>query len=415
LFEFSPRSIIPEALACITGAAGHHFLFDAGPVFPVPTIQLPGNYELFGYSAIGIFIGLLSVLVTKSVYWIEDLFEHLPIHWMWWPAIGGLCVGVIGYFAPHTLGVGYDNITTLLSGNAPLKMVLSLCFLKFLSWALALGSGTSGGTLAPLLTIGGACGVLLGSGLQYLFPMLDVSVGMAALIGMSAMFAGSSRALLTSIVFALETTGQANALLPLLAACTAAYIISFIFMENTIMTEKIVRRGVKTPVSFEPDLLKKITVQDAVPNDKILFNEKMTIAEVKRVINRKTSDHHFVLVDNNQKYVGLVNVLDLLSGNKKEESAVGNLAFSPQGFVHPDNILSEAVSIMNLQNTDVLPVISKTDKTVIGVISYKDILKIYSRDSISHEQKKAHISLKRKSLKILVFGKNLMKIGEGNK
>jgi CIC family chloride channel protein len=419
LFEFSPRSIIPVALACITGAAGHHFLFEAGPVFSVPTIhQLPGNYELLGYSAIGVVIGLLSVVVTKSVYWIEDLFEHLPIHWMWWPAIGGLCVGVIGYFAPHTLGVGYDNITILLSGSAPLKMVLFLCFLKFLSWSLALGSGTSGGTLAPLLTIGGACGVLLGTGLQYLFPALGISLGLAALIGMSSMFAGASRALLTSIVFALETTGQANALLPLLAACTAAYIISFLFMENTIMTEKIVRRGIKTPMSFEPDFLKKITVQDAIPNDKILFNEKMKVAEVKQVINRKSrsADHHFVLVDNNQKYVGLINVLDLLSDNKKEELPVANLAFIPQGFVNPDNTLSEAVSIMTLQNTDVLPVLSKDDKTVVGVISYKDVLRVYSRDAVIHEKKQAHISLKRKSLKILVLGRNLMKMGDnGNK
>lgn len=419
LFEFSPRSIIPVALACITGAAGHHFLFEAGPVFSVPIIrQLPGNYELLGYSAIGIVIGLLSVMVTKSVYWIEDLFEHLPIHWMWWPAIGGLCVGVVGYFAPHTLGVGYDNITTLLSGSAPLKMVLSLCFLKFLSWALALGSGTSGGTLAPLLTIGGACGVLLGTALHSLFPALEISLGLAALIGMSAMFAGASRALLTSIVFALETTGQANALLPLLAACTAAYIISFLFMENTIMTEKIVRRGIKTPMSFEPDFLKRITVQDAIPNDKLLFNEQMKIAEAKQVINRKSrpADHHFVLVDNDQKYVGLINVLDLLGDNKKDDLPVANLAFQPQGFVNPENTLSEAVSIMTLQNTDVLPVLSKEDKTVVGVISYKDVLRVYSRDAVSHEQKQAHISLKRKGLKVLVLGRNLMKMGDnGNK
>ena len=182
------------------------------------------------------------------------------------------------------------------------------------------------------------------------------------------------------------------------------------------MTEKIVRRGVKTPMSFEPDFLKKITVQKAIPNDKILFNEKMKMAEVKQAINRKTrtADHHFVLVDNNQKYVGLVNVLDLLSDNKKEEMPVANLAFHPTGFVNPDNTLSEAVSIMTLQNTDVLPVLSKEDKTVVGVISYKDVLKVYSRDAISHEQKRAHISLKRKSLKILVLGRNLMKIGEND-
>src|SRR6202012_5358104 len=114
------------------------------------------------YIVIGGLLGLLSVPVTKAVYWIEDAFEHLPVHWMWWPAIGGLAVGIIGYFAPHTLGVGYDNIISVLSGTMAIALVIRLCFFKFLSWAIALGSGTSGGTLAPLLTIGGTCGALLG-------------------------------------------------------------------------------------------------------------------------------------------------------------------------------------------------------------------------------------------------------------
>src|SRR5665213_124550 len=153
---------------------------------------------------------------------------------MWWPAIGGLAVGVIGYFAPRTLGVGYDNITDILSGFMPLQIVISLCIFKFISWAIALASGTSGGTLAPLMTIGGAIGVLLGSVVLYFFPASGVTISLAALIGMSALFAGASRALLTSIIFALEVTGQSNALLPLLAACAASYFASFFLMESTI-------------------------------------------------------------------------------------------------------------------------------------------------------------------------------------
>lgn len=159
----------------------------------------------------------------------------------------GLAVGLVGYFAPRTLGVGYDNITDILSGKLVLQAVLWLCLFKFTSWAIALGSGTSGGTLAPLLTIGGATGALLGMLTAHWFP--NISLPLAALIGMSAMFAGTSRALLTSIVFAIETTGQANALLPLLAACIASYFVSYFLMEHTIMTEKIARRGVRTPVS----------------------------------------------------------------------------------------------------------------------------------------------------------------------
>ena len=184
LFEFSPRSMIPVALACITGAAGHHLLFEGEVVFPVAgTIAPASNPALGFYSAMGIVIGLLSILVTKIVYLIEDGFEKLPVHWAWWPAIGGLAVGIVGYFEPRTLGVGYNNITDVLSGSMPVHILLSLCILKFVSWSISLGSGTSGGTLAPLLTIGGAIGALLGSAILTIFPSSGVTLPLAALVG----------------------------------------------------------------------------------------------------------------------------------------------------------------------------------------------------------------------------------------
>jgi len=264
LFEFSPRSIIPVALGCIAGAGMHIFLFSTGPVFAMPEIPAPSEGALVIYVLAGAFIGILASMVSKSVYAVEDLFEKLPVHWMWWPAIGAIAVGVTGYFAPFTMGVGYENIQHLLEGGLPIAMLLSLCFLKFISWVVSLGSGTSGGTLAPLLTIGGAAGALLGMLLLYLFPTLDINLPTAALIGMAAMFAGASRAFLTSVVFALETTGQINGLLPLLGACAAAYFVSFFFMKGSIMTEKIKRRGVKTPDRYEPDILQTTTVQELV-------------------------------------------------------------------------------------------------------------------------------------------------------
>lgn len=199
---------------------------------------------------------------------------------MWWPCIGGLVVGVVGYFAPRTLGVGYENISDVLSGTLPLQLILTLAIMKFISWAIALGSGTSGGTLAPLLTIGGAAGAALGIGAMHVFPNAGINISMAALIGMSAMFAGASRALLTSIIFAVETTGQENALLPLLAACIAAYLVSYFLMENTIMTEKIARRGVRTPDIYQPDVLDKITVQQ-VWSGATVISGNTTIKEVR--------------------------------------------------------------------------------------------------------------------------------------
>lgn len=270
LFEFSPRSIIPVSIGCITGAGMHILLFGNQAVFAMATLPAASNSALMLYILFGLIIGVIASLVSKSVYAVEDLFEKSPIHWMWWPAIGAIAIGITGYFAPYTMGVGYSNITNLLSGTMPLAMLLSLCLLKYISWVISLGSGTSGGTLAPLLTIGGALGALLGTAALKVLPSVNINIAMAALIGMAAMFAGASRALLTSIVFALETTRQSNALLPLLGACLIAYFISFFLMKGSIMTEKIIRRGVKTPDAFEPDLLQNVTVQQllsALPSD----------------------------------------------------------------------------------------------------------------------------------------------------
>lgn len=261
LFEFSPRSIIPVALGCIAGAGMHILLFNSTPVFAMPAIPVPSNSLLIIYVLLGAIIGVIASFVSRSVYAIEDLFEKLPVHWMWWPAIGAVAVGVTGYLAPHTMGVGYDNIQNLLKGHLPLSMLLSLCILKYISWVISLGSGTSGGTLAPLFTIGGALGVLLGTALLHLFPSSGINLSTAALIGMAAMFAGASRAFLTSIVFALETTGQLHGLLPLIGACTSAYFVSFFFMKGSIMTEKIKRRGVHAPDSYEPDVLQSTRVE----------------------------------------------------------------------------------------------------------------------------------------------------------
>lgn len=264
LFEFSPRSVIPVGLACVTGAGMHILLFGHQPVFAMPAIPVPSNGALVIYVLLGGVIGVVASGVSRSIYWIEDLFEKLPVHWMWWPALGAVAIGVTGYFSPHTMGVGYDNIQGLLKGTAPLAVVGSLCLLKYISWSISLGSGTSGGTLAPLFTIGGALGALLGGLILSWFPAAGINLATAALIGMAAMFAGASRAWLTAIVFALETTGQMNGLLPLLGACIAAYFVSFFLMKGSIMTEKINRRGVKTPDSYEPDILQGVAVRELI-------------------------------------------------------------------------------------------------------------------------------------------------------
>jgi chloride channel protein, CIC family len=196
LFEFRPRSLIPVAFACAAATALRLKLMGATPIFQMPDIGSPTQTALAFYVILGTLIGVASVGVTRAVYLAEDGFDALPIHWMWWPALGGVLVGIVGYFAPRTLGVGYYNVRDELSGTLAGQTLLQLCILKFISWAIALGSCTSGGTLAPLFTIGGAMGAALGVGMVALFPGVGLDVRVAALIGMAAMFAGASRALL---------------------------------------------------------------------------------------------------------------------------------------------------------------------------------------------------------------------------
>ena len=411
LFEFSPRSIIPVALACITGAAGHHFLFGSNYVFGIHTvISPPSNHAIFAYSIIGVIIGLLSVFVTKVVYLIEDAFERLPVHWAWWPAIGGFAVGVIGYFFPKTLGVGYDNISDVLSGSLPVQVLLSLCIMKFISWAIALGSGTSGGTLAPLLTIGGAAGALLGVVINDWFPFSGVTLPLAAVVGMSAMFAGASRAFLTSIIFALETTGQTNILLPLLSSCTAAYFISFFIMENTIMTEKIARRGIKTPDSYEPDILERIPVTDVVNVNELVISEKNTVGEVRSWISAANGkqNEYYIVSNNEGEFRGIINASELLNHKNNTDQAIATLVNQKYSFLDVTSSLKAGVELMAKDNVDVLAIVSVKDgNTIKGIISYTDILSAYKSGLNEHKKKQPHISLKRNGLKIMLHGRNL--------
>jgi len=412
LFEFSHVSIIPVSLACITGAAAHVILFGPEPIFGMNHVIInTGIPALSGYIAIGLFIGVMSALVTRIVFVIEDGFGKLPVHWMWWPAIGGLAVGIIGYYAPRTLGVGYENIKDILTGNVSLNILFTLAVWKFISWAIALGSGTSGGTLAPLLTIGGATGALAGKLIMFIYPESGISIPVCALVGMSAMFAGASRALMTSIIFALETTLQINALLPLLAACLTSYFVSFFLMDTTIMTEKIARRGIKTPHSYEPDVLEKITLRQVIKPNEIALSSENTISEIRDWLknNLQITSNYFIVVTNEGEFKGIVSLIDIYSLYNSGNELIDTLIKKHQVVLSNESNLRTAVEIMASEDLEVLPVVSKEEPDkVIGILSYKDILSAYSHRSGEHEKTKANISLKRQGLKILVHGQKFL-------
>lgn len=411
LFEFSPRSIIPVALSCATGAAMHFLLFSTTPIFLMAAIPSPTSLDIIIYTIFGLIIGVVAAYVSKSVYLIEDLFAKLPVHWMWWPAIGAVAVGVIGYFAPLTMGVGYSNISLLLTGKVSMHLLFALCVLKFISWSISLGSGTSGGTLAPLFTIGGSLGIMIGLLAIHLFPNAGISLAMAALVGMAAMFAGASRALLTSIVFALETTGQFHGLLPLLGACTAAYFVSFFLMKGSIMTEKMERHGLTPPGTFEPDVLEQVLVKNAMHTHVSLLSAENTIKNVREWIKEHAAseeDTTFIVVDDKESITGLVQRVDIFSKEYDDNAPIASLVKGRVAYIYPNNQLSLAVDIMDKYDISVLPVV-KQDETheVIGAVSRKIIFSIYHKRRDADELYKQTISLKRRSIRMIVRGKQL--------
>ncbi|HUZ61420.1 MAG TPA: chloride channel protein [Hanamia sp.] len=421
LFEYSPRSIIPVALSCVTADIMHIILFGKEPMFAMPLIPDPTSLALAIYVIMGFILGISGAYVSKSVYAVEDFFvaNLKKIHWMWWPAIGSIVVGVIGFFAPHTMGVGYDNIRKLLSGNVTLNALLALSFLKFISWSIYLGSGTSGSTLAPIFTIGGALGAILGFITLKIIPGSEINMATCALIGMAATFTGASRAILTAIVFSFETTAQPHGLLPLVGACTAAYLVSFYLMKGgTLYTEKVERLGIHTPTAFGADILQELYIKGVLKQVTNVLNAGNTIAEAREWIKKNAANAEnktFVVVDKNENLVGVVKRKNILDDQYEDKTPITSLINQNLVYVYLDEELSHAVDLMDKYQTEILPVISRgKDKKLMGVLTYKDIFAAYRGQWKKGEIYKRTIALNLGKLRIKLWGKQLPEGGNRN-
>ncbi|HEY7956006.1 MAG TPA: chloride channel protein [Polyangia bacterium] len=378
LFEYRPRSIIPVALAAATATAVRVAFVGSAPMFALEGLTQPRGGALAFYVALGAVTGVAAVWVTRAVYAAEDLFGRLPIHWMWWPAIGALVVGVIGFFAPRTMGVGYDNIREVLSGTITGRALYTLGALKLVSWAVALGSGTSGGTLAPLFTIGGALGAALTAIAHAAAPGLGVDVRIGALVGMAAIFAGASRALLASVVFAFEATRQPLGLLPLLGGCTAAFLVSSLWMKTTIMTEKIVRHGNKVPAEYLADFLELLYVRDFVSTPVVALRSDERVDEARAFISSDApgARHQgFPVIDEKNELRGVVTRRNLLAPEVAGDTPVGEIITRPPTIIFDDDSLREAAERMAQERIGRLPVVTRKEpRRVIGMLTRSDIL-----------------------------------------
>ena len=316
LFEWKPRSFIPVALASAAAAAARRYFLDPGPLFPVPPHPATvGLDAIFGCIIAGLLAGVLSALLTKAVYASEDAFAKLPIHWMWWPAIGGLAIGIGGLIFPQALGVGYDTIGALLQGDVPVKVIAGILIVKSAIWAISLGSGTSGGVLAPLLMMGGALG-----GLETMILPAE-GVGFWPLISMGAILGGTMRSPLTGIVFAIELTHDLNMLLPLLVAVTIAHGFTVLVLGRSILTEKISRRGYHMSRELALDPMEVTFAREVMRTDVIALPEHLSMKELSSLIPTDLGQrvHHiYPVVDDADRLVGVVTRRDLRRSIQEE-------------------------------------------------------------------------------------------------
>jgi CIC family chloride channel protein len=332
LFEWKPRSFVPVALACGSAMATRHFLFDTAPLFPVHA-PVAGDDLMLLLACIGAGIGagVLSLAMTKSVYLFEDLFQkRLRIHWMWWPALGGLAIGVGGFIEPRALGVGYDTIAGLLTTHVAIGAIISLVLVKWGIWSFSLGSGTSGGVLAPLLMLGAALGALEAN----VFP--DAPLGFWPLVSMGAILGGTMRSPLTGILFAAEVSGDFNALLPLSIAVVVAHAFTVLVMPRSVLTEKVARRGYHVTREYEIDPLEVLFVREVMRADTTEAAATAYEGETLKTATQRMAKMHATMLavaDDTGSVIGSLHLEDVLHARRRhleEETRRENFAPLPR-------------------------------------------------------------------------------------
>jgi CIC family chloride channel protein len=376
LFEWKPRSFIPVTVASVVAALARVPLLGAGPIFPVPPHLVLAPHILAIAAAVGVVAGLSSGALTTIVYFCEDMFPKFSIHWMWWPAIGGIVVGIGGYIDPRVLGVGYDTIHQLMLGQLLGASLIALVVAKSIVWAVALGSGTSGGVLAPLLMIGGAigamCGVSTGAG----------DPGLWAMVGMAGMMGGTMRSPLTGTVFVLELTHDLNALPALLLGSAAALCVTVLILRRSILTDKLARRGQHIAREYSVDLFEIMRVADVMDPNPPVVSSTLTVAALSDRITKGDPSlsrrQATLIVDDTGRLAGVITRGDimraLLDGSAGTKTVL-ETATSDLEVTYPDETLQTAVGKMLKRDIGRLPVVERSEGgKVVGYVGRADIL-----------------------------------------
>jgi CIC family chloride channel protein len=383
LFEWKPRSFVPVVVASVVAALFRPFLIDSGALFPYAGIPLLPWWGLGLCIAVGIVAGLQSAAMTLCLYGIEDVFQRLPIHWMWWPALGGIAVGVGGYFDPAALGVGYDNIRALLAGGLDTHAATMLLLFKMAIWLIALSSGTSGGVLAPLLIMGGALGALEG----HFIPFGDA--GFWALLGMSAILGGTMRAPLTATFFAVELTGNTHILTPVLVAAVAAFTVTVLLMKRSILTERIARRGLHLTREYSVDPFLGSRVADIMIHNVDSLSSTMKVADAVRFYSGDIPRHKsYPVTDDRGRVLAMISRASALGWAGDPEVQDLTLAEAVDGSSllsgYDDEIVGALADRMIAHDVGRVPILSRATHRLVGLVSRRDLLKV--RAGLTHEE-----------------------------
>jgi len=388
LFEFKSRSFIPLVIASTLATAVHMQLLGPGPMFQVGAMDFGVPHALLFYLALGPLCGLAAVMLSKALYWVEDTFEKLPVDELWWPAIRALGLGIIGYFVPRVFGVGYDTIGAILNGQLAWKILLIVMIAKFAALVLSLGSGTSGGLLAPTFMWSAAMGGLFAMIGNHFFPNAHLSPGAFALVAMGAVFGAASRATFSFIIFAFEITRDYNSVLPLMLVAVIADGIAMLFMpRSSIMTEKLARRGLQVHQDYEADVLSQVTVVETMEKNAPVISARTKISEVAERIARHdpTVARHqaLVIVDDDGFLTGIVTRGDILRALDNDPS--GAIGVEEAGttkliVAYPDELVSEAAAKLLRFDVGRLPVVERAnERKVVGYLGRAEILAARTR------------------------------------
>jgi CIC family chloride channel protein len=395
LFEWKPRSLVPVALASVVADVMRRYILGYGPMFPVPPHALHiGLESLLGCVIVGLFAGCLSALLTLSIYKVEDGFQKLPIHWMWWPVLGGLAVGLGGMIFPQALGVGYDTIGAMLQGAVTTKVILGVLLVKWFIWAVSLGSGTSGGVLAPLLMMGGALG-----GLEAMFLPAE-GAGFWALVSMGATLGGTMRAPFTSIVFAFELTHDANILLPLLIASMMSYAFTVLTLKRSILTEKVARRGYHLSSEYAVDPLEILFARDVMRTKVAVLPASNSLSEFQKALtDHRQSQRLLPVVDGDGVLAGVMTRGDIYKVLHQADEAMlrrplRDLVRRETVEALPDEPLRSVVYRMVEKRVTRMPVVDADTRKFLGLIALEDLLKARARHLEEEKRREQVLSLR---------------------